>query len=126
MKTIGEVLKLSAAYLEERKVERSRRMVEDLMAHVLQVKRIDLYMQFDRPMIESELVLLRELLKRGAKQEPFEYITGEVEFFGCRIRVDRRVLIPRPETEILVEKIAKEIREGVLWDLCTGSLATAE
>jgi len=67
------------------------------------------------------LKVIRELLKRCGKGEPFEYVVGECEFFHCTIKVDRRVLIPRPETEILVERVAKEAKERVLWDLCTGS-----
>ena len=121
MKTLGEVLRLSSAFLAERKAEPSRRMAEELLAHLLQVKRIDLYLQFERPIEEAELAQLREWLKRAAKGEPVEYLTGEVEFFGCRIRVDSRVLIPRPETEILTDHIAKRMKGEVLWDLCAGA-----
>ncbi len=115
MKTIGEVIKLSGDFLK------SRRDAEEIIAHVLQMKRLDLYLQFDKPVIEKELVCIREMLKRCAKHEPLEYVIGEVEFYGCKIRVDRRVLIPRPETEILVYKIAKIAKKGILWDVCTGS-----
>lgn len=121
MKAIGEILKLSAEFLAERKVERPRRMAEDLISHVLGLKRMDLYLQFDKPIVDRELSIIRDLLKRCAKGEPLEYILGEVEFFGCRIQIDRRVLIPRPETEILVEMISKKVQKGVLWDICTGS-----
>ncbi len=121
MKTIGEIIKLSGEFLAERKIERPRRNAEDLIAHVLRLKKMDLYLQFDKPIIENELALIREGLKRCGKGEPLEYVLGEVEFFGCKIQVDRRVLIPRPETEILVEMIAKKAQTGVLWDLCTGS-----
>ena len=121
MKTIAEVIKLSASYLEERKIDPPRRIAEELLSHVLQLKRIDLYLQFDRPVVEVELTRLREWVKRAGKGEPLEYVTGEVEFFGCTIKIDQRVLIPRPETEILVEMISKRVKNGVLWDLCTGS-----
>jgi release factor glutamine methyltransferase len=121
MRTIGEVLKLSSDFLSERKIDRARRIAEELLCHVLKTKKIDLYLQFDKPVIDAELARLRELLKRSAKNEPIEYITGEVDFFNCRIKVDPRVLIPRPETEILVELISKKNPTGALWDICTGS-----
>jgi release factor glutamine methyltransferase len=122
MKTIGEILKLSTDFLKERKISHPRRVSEDLIAHVLRIKKMDLYLQFDKPLIENELDRVRDLLKRCSKGEPIEYVLGEVEFFGCRIKVDQRVLIPRPETEILVEMVSKKIHnKGVLWDLCTGS-----
>jgi release factor glutamine methyltransferase len=121
MKTIGEILKLSTGFLSEKKIDRSRRIAEQLVSHALRLKKMDLYLQFDKPVIEKELSLIRELVKRASKGEPIEYITGEIEFFGCHIKTDPRALIPRPETEILVEKISKRAQKGVLWDLCTGS-----
>jgi release factor glutamine methyltransferase len=120
VKTVVEVLKLSASYLQDRKVEKSRRMAEELLAFILKMKRIDLYLQHDRPVNEIELTQLREMLKRLAKGEPVAYILGEVEFYGCSIRVDKRVLIPRSETEILVDLISKRA-SGVVWDVCSGS-----
>lgn len=121
MKTIGEILKLSGEFLAEKKIPQPRRTAEELIGHVLQLKKMELYLQFDKPIIDQELNVIRELLKRAVKGEPIAYILGEVAFFHCRIRVDERVLIPRPETEILVEKMAGEIKQGVLWDLCAGS-----
>lgn len=121
MKTIGEIIQLSADYLAERKIEKPKRLAEELLSHVLKMKKMDLYLQYDRPVLESELSTLRELLKRCAKGEPFEYVVGEVEFFGCKIQVNPNVLIPRPETELLVELISKRVKNGVLWEICTGS-----
>ncbi len=122
MKSVGEVLSLSTRFLQDRNIERPRRVAEELLSFLLRCKRIDLYMQFDRPLEEKELSLLREWLKRASQNEPVEYILGEIDFFGCSIQVDSRVLIPRPETEILVDLIAKKITtQKSLWDLCTGS-----
>jgi release factor glutamine methyltransferase len=121
MKTISEVLALCTKFLSDKHVPRARRVAEELLSFTLGMKRLDLYLQFDRWVEEKELEALREPLRRCGKGEPLEYILGEVEFSGCRIFVDKRVLIPRPETELLVEKVKKKGKGGVLWDICTGS-----
>jgi release factor glutamine methyltransferase len=121
VKSLSEIVKLSGQFLEERGHRRGKRVAEEIIAHVLGLKRMDLYLQFDKPLVEQELILIREMIKRCAKNEPPEYVMGAVEFFGCQIKVNPNVLIPRPETEILVEKLAKRAKKGVLWDLCTGS-----
>jgi release factor glutamine methyltransferase len=126
VKFLGEVLGLSVAYLKEKRVPSPRLAAETLLAHVLGKKRVDLYMQFECPLEEEELGLFRLLLKRAAALEPIEYITAETEFYGCLLKVSNKVLIPRPETEILVDKaseiLEKDDLEGkVLFDVCTGS-----
>ncbi len=126
MKTLGEVLSVSVQFLKEKGSPRARRLTEELIAHVLKIKRLDLYMQFDRPMSQEELEILRALMKRAVKGEPFEYITGQVCFYHCDISVTPDVLIPRPETEILVDTACKYLKTQDLigktaWDLCTGS-----
>lgn len=124
MKTVSEILTLSTQYLEEKRVVRSRRMAEGLIAFVLGLKRIELYQQFDRPIVESEQERVRAGLKQLGKGCPLEYILGEIEFFQCRIQVDARALIPRPETEVLVDHIVKRMQgfsHKTLWDLCTGT-----
>jgi release factor glutamine methyltransferase len=122
MRTILEVLALSTTFLSERGVERPRRSTEELLAFVLGIKRMDLYLQHDRPLIETELEKMRALVKKRSTGEPLEYVVGEVEFYHCKIKVTRDVLIPRPETELLVDLIVKELKdkEGVLWDVCAG------
>ncbi len=126
MKTIREVIEGAASYLEKLGFERSRREAEELLSDALGMSRLDLYLIFDKPLEEAELELCRDRLKRRGKGEPLAYIHGEVEFFGCRLKVNRSVLIPRPETEQLVDRIAsylakKNLEECVLWDLCCGS-----
>jgi release factor glutamine methyltransferase len=126
MKTLGEVLTIAATFLKEKNCLRFRRDAEELIGHALQLKRLDLYMQFDRPLLEAELEILRALLKRAAKGEPVEYITGQVWFYHCDIAVGSDVLIPRPETEILVDiacrrLLATRLQGKMAWDLCTGS-----
>jgi release factor glutamine methyltransferase len=90
------------------------------------MKRLDLYMQFDRPLVEVELEALRPLVKRAVQKEPLEYILGRVAFYNTDIALTRAVLIPRPETEILVDLACKQLKASSLegkgaWDLCTGS-----
>lgn len=98
-----------------------RREAEELLAHVLGCRRMALYMQWDRPVDEAEAALFLGLVKRRKGGEPIGYLIGEVPFYGAQIRVDRRVLIPRPETELLVDLVAQQKPVGTLVDLCTGS-----
>ncbi len=126
MKTIREVIEGSASYLEKLGFERSRREAEELLSDALGMSRMDLYLIFDKPLEETELQVCRDRLKRRGKGEPLAYIHGEVQFFGCPFKVNPSVLIPRPETEQLVDKIAQCLAQNipadhVLWDLCCGS-----
>lgn len=122
MKTVGEVLKLSTDFLSQKGIVSARRQVEELLSHVLKIPRIELYMQFDRPLVETELEKLRGYVKLRAQKMPWQYIVGEVQFLGCVIEVNRDVLIPRLETEILADKVVKELSgPAVVWDICCGS-----
>lgn len=126
MKTVGDLLQLLTAFLQERLIDKPRRLSEELVAFVLKCRRMDLYLEFDRPVEEQELSILRDMLKRCGKGEPVEYVTGEIDFLNCKIAVDSRVLIPRQETEILVDKIQKQLKStplqpSILYDLCAGS-----
>lgn len=123
MKTLGEILKISTDFLAQKGIESPRLQVEELLSHVLKIPRIELYMQFDRPLVEAELNQLRDFIKKRAQRMPWQYIVGEVQFLGCSIEVTRDVLIPRPETEILAEKIVKELPSNpvTIWDICCGS-----
>jgi len=126
MITLLEVIRRSTHYLAERQIENPRRASEEVIADALGVRRLDLYLQFDRPLTEKELHPLREVIARRAEHEPTAYIAGKVSFGGVELQVDSSVLIPRPETEILVETIAETLQglplDGkVLWDMCCGS-----
>ena len=126
MKTLGEVLKLSTQYLQERQVSRARRCVEELLADVLGLKRLDLYMQFDRPLDEKELAILRQHLARRGKGEPLDYILKKTTFFNCILEISPAVLIPRPETEVLLDKVCSQLKkipleDKIAWDICSGS-----
>lgn len=126
MKTLGEVLQLSIKYLQDRGVLRPRRVAEELLQYLLKIDRLQLYMQFDKPLEEKELEAYRALLKRKGRGEPLEYLLEEISFFNCLIEVTSEVLIPRQETEILLDKACEIIRAQdykgkVAWDLCSGS-----
>lgn len=129
MKQLSEILKLAEQHLEKCRVNRPRLSAEELLAHVLDLKRIDLYMQFDRPLNEKEITHFRNLIQRRVKHEPIQYILGEVPFFNCSLKIGPEVLIPRHETEILLDKITTQLKGEaagkVVWDICTGSGALA-
>ena len=95
----------SGEYLRGRGVENGRLDAELLLAHVLGVKRLDLYLQFDRPLQAPELGAFKTLLKRRAAREPLQYVLGRTAFRELDLRTDSRALIPRPETEILVGEV---------------------
>ncbi|HLG32830.1 MAG TPA: peptide chain release factor N(5)-glutamine methyltransferase [Ignavibacteriaceae bacterium] len=105
MLTILESIELSTEYLRKKGIESPRINAESLLASVLNCKRLDLYLAYDKPIIENELIVYRNFIKRRGNFEPLQYITGSVEFYGLNFKVNPSVLIPRPETELLVETI---------------------
>jgi release factor glutamine methyltransferase len=102
VRTLMEVVRLSAGYLEAHGSSSPRLDAELLAARALQLRRIDLYLQFDRPLEEAQLGAIRQLVRRRADGEPVAHITGEREFWTRPFAVTPAVLIPRPETETLV------------------------
>jgi len=126
--TLGETLRKAAEYLGGKGVESPRLDAELLFAQALGMTRIGLYTEHDRPLLEDELAGLRELVSRRGRREPLAYILGEWGFRRLKLRVDRRALIPRPETEILVERCLthlRELDEPRVLDVGTGSGAIA-
>ena len=126
--TVGSVLRLSTEHLAAKGSETPRLDAERLLAKALDLERIELYMAIDRPLTSPELDAARALVSRRAKREPLQYVLGEWGFRRLTLTVDRRALIPRPETEVLVER-ALALLVGIdrprVLDVGTGSGAIA-
>ena len=111
--TVLSLIEWSRDYLLDRGFDEARLHAELMLAHVLNVSRLQLYLQFDRPLVAEELASYRALFKRRLTHEPLQYILGETAFMGVTVSVGPGVLIPRPETELLVELALARIR-GIL------------
>ena len=109
---IRDLLKVSTDYLTEKQIENPRLNAEVLLAHQLRINRVDLYLNFEKPLNEKEISGYRNLIRRRLIQEPLQYITGVQEFWSIEFAVNPDVLIPRPETELLVEKASEIIGTG--------------
>ncbi|HSJ10739.1 MAG TPA: peptide chain release factor N(5)-glutamine methyltransferase [Longimicrobiales bacterium] len=124
-----DVSRKAAGVLAERGIEQARLESELLLAGVLGLKRLDLYLQHDRPLTESELERYRSAVRRRLRREPVQYILGTAAFRSLELHVDARVLIPRPETEVLagavLEWSRRQARWGTALDVGTGSGAIA-
>ncbi|MBI5286175.1 MAG: peptide chain release factor N(5)-glutamine methyltransferase [Deltaproteobacteria bacterium] len=142
MLTVLEVIHKTTDYLRAKGIEDARLNAELLLAHLLKVNRLGVYLNYDRPLDERELEGLRELIKQRTKRKPLQYIIGRQGFWSLELKVNANVLIPRPETELLVEETLKTVassqwsvvREKIrnnspltthhsplILDLCTGS-----
>jgi release factor glutamine methyltransferase len=124
--TLIDIVRLSTTYLGDHGSQSARLDSELLCAQALGLRRIDLYLQFDRPLDEQELTSIRELVRRRGKGEPVAYITGTREFYGRPFTVTPDVLVPRPDTETLVQRAIASLRDRPgaqlrVADLGTGS-----
>jgi release factor glutamine methyltransferase len=127
MLTVIEVVRKTSEFLASKGIESPRLNAELLVGHALGLPRMRLYLEFERPVGDAELAALRELVRRRGRREPVQHILGFTDFCGLRLKTDRRALIPRPETELLVETAASRVSaspERIL-DLGTGGGAIA-
>jgi len=119
-----ELIRCTADFLAKKQIASPRLDAELLLAYLLGVERIQLYMQFDRPLSSQELSQYRQLVRRRAAREPVAYISGEKEFWSLKFKVTPQVLIPRPETEVLLETalpLCRKLPQPLILDLGTGS-----
>jgi release factor glutamine methyltransferase len=110
--TVLEVLKLASDHFQKHGSDSARLDAEVLLAHVLGLRRLDLYLKFDRPLSEAELVKYRGLTAKRAKGEPVAYLVGHKEFMGLDFIVTPAVLVPNPDTEVLVQRAVEIAREA--------------
>ncbi len=122
-----EILRKTTDFLQAKGVENARLDAEVLVAHALKLRRMDLYLQFERLLTEPELAAIRPLVKRRSQREPLQHILGETDFFDLKLKTDRRGLIPRPETEQLLELVTNAFASAPsrILDLGTGTGAIA-
>jgi release factor glutamine methyltransferase len=124
--TVLEAIQKSTEFLGKKNVESPRLQTELLLAHLLKMPRMKLYLNFERVLTTVETDTFRELIKRRSQREPLQHITGSTSFCGYEIAVDRHVLVPRPETELLAELgwqflLALNSQLSTCLDFCTGS-----
>lgn len=129
--TVERVLHWTRGYFERKQVDSPRLSAELILAHVMGLPRIKLYTNYLQPLSEPQLAELRDLVKRAGEHEPIAYLTGRAWFFNLELEVGPAVLIPRPDTETLVEQVLSIIRHTPgfetprILDVCTGSGAIA-
>ncbi len=128
MKTVRELLQLTIEFLLKKNIATPRLDAELLLSHALSMNRVSLYCSFDRPVSETETSVFRDMIRRRLAYEPVAYILGKKEFYGIEFRVNPSVLIPRPDTETLVEAALnwlKANKGAKVFDIGTGSGAIA-
>ncbi len=103
MWTIGELLRWGTQYFRQRGEQAPQRIIEQLLEIVLRMSRLDLYLHFDKPLLADERAQLRKLIRAYQAGTPLAYLAGSVEFYGFRLTISPAALIPRPETELLVD-----------------------
>jgi release factor glutamine methyltransferase len=128
--TIRELIRTTSEYLQKKGIDEPRLTTELLLSHALAMKRVELYLNFDKPLRAHELDTFREFIKRRLANEPVQYIIGNTGFMGIEITTSEGVFIPRQETEVLVSVVKlwledRELENFILFDVGTGTGAIA-
>ncbi len=123
--TVIKILNWTIDFFKRKRLTNPKFDAEFLISHAIGLNRLELYLNFDMPVEESEREKIKSFILRRANHEPLQYIVGETEFYGYKIQVDSSVLIPRPETERLVEIILKDENPKTILEIGTGSGAIA-
>ncbi|MEA2095878.1 MAG: peptide chain release factor N(5)-glutamine methyltransferase [Candidatus Cloacimonadota bacterium] len=122
IRTIRKLLDWLIAQFEKNEITSPKQNAEIIISHVLKMKKLDIFLHLEKEILDVQLNTILEITSRRKKHEPLQYILGETEFYGCTIKVTPDVLIPRPETELLVEKIIHEEKEvDNILEIGTGS-----
>lgn len=108
--TVRDIVQWGREFFASKQIDEARLTIELMVCSVLSIRRIELYTDHDRPLSKEELALLRQMVQRRIKHEPLQYILGTADFFGLAFEVNPSVLIPRPETEILVDRLLRDVR----------------
>src|ERR1044071_2661605 len=125
--TVRRILEWTTGFFTRKNIDSPRLSAELLLSHILAAPRIKLYTEYERALTESQLTQMRAFVQRASEEEPIAYLTGRAHFFHLEFEVTRDVLIPRPDTETLVENVLQTVRHqpGLesprVIDLCTGS-----
>jgi len=127
MLTVLEVIRKTSEFFASKSIDSPRLNAELVVGHALGLPRMRLYLEFERPLGDAEVAAIRELVRRRGRREPLQHVIGRTEFFGLTLKTDRRALIPRPETELLVETVVARVGAppARILDLGTGSGAIA-
>ncbi len=127
MKTVAKPLRIidlinrGMGHFKEKGIDNARREMEWFLCEILHCKRIDLYLRFEEILLGNDLEKLRSMIKRRIKGEPFQHIIGKGSFYGREFKVNQHVLTPRPETEVLIERLQKNGEVSSLLDVGTGT-----
>lgn len=108
--TVRDIVQWGREYFASKQIDEARRTIELMVCSVLSIRRLELYTDHERPLSKDELAQLRLMVQRRIKHEPLQYILGTADFFGLTFDVNPAVLIPRPETEILVDRLLRDLR----------------
>ncbi|MBS1551493.1 MAG: HemK family protein methyltransferase, partial [Bacteroidetes bacterium] len=122
--SVSEFIKVSEKILKEKKINDARLNAELMLCDVLNCSRVDLYLNFDKPLTKDEIRTFKNYMQRRIKHEPLQYILGKTSFYGFDIMVNEKVLIPRQETELLVEKVLNDIKSRSLKDVSVFEIGT--